>query len=133
MTKRLENKVAIVTGASRGIGASIAKKLAGEGAHVIVNYVQRKQPADEVVRSITSNAGKAAAVQADVATSEGARLIFEAAEKEFGPVEIMVNNAGLILYKPLAEVSEEEFDNLFSTNVKGTFLTCKLAASRMRE
>jgi 3-oxoacyl-[acyl-carrier protein] reductase len=133
MADRLKGKTAIVTGSSRGIGAAIAQQMASEGANVIVNYANRSKDADEVVAGITAAGGNAFAIKADVGTAEGATALFDAAEARYGKPDILINNAGAILYKPLAAVSEEEFDNLFKVNVKGTFLTCKLAATRLRD
>jgi 3-oxoacyl-[acyl-carrier protein] reductase len=129
----LNNKVAIITGAGRGIGASIAQRFAAEGAKVVVNYARSKAEADSVVEKIIAAGGDAIAVKADVSTRDGAHTIFDATEAAFGTADILVNNAGLILYKPIAAVSEEEFDKLFAVNVKGTFLTSQLAASRLNE
>jgi 3-oxoacyl-[acyl-carrier protein] reductase len=133
MTNRLSNKVAIVTGAGRGIGAAIAQRLAAEGSRVIVNYSSSGDAAENVVKQITAAGGTALAVQADVSTQQGATTIFDTTEAAFGPADILINNAGLILYKPIAAVSEEEFDRIFAVNVKGTFLTCRLAATRLKE
>lgn len=133
MDSSLQGKTAIVTGASRGIGAAIAQRLAAGSARVVVNYVRGEGEAAEVVRKITDQGGQAVAVQADVSTAAGARTLFDAAETHYGAADILINNAGTILYKLLADVSEEEFDRLFAVNVKGTFLTCKLAATRLRE
>lgn len=133
MPQLLTNKVAIVTGAGRGIGAAIAKRLAEEGASVIVNYASRDEAANALVNEIKEAGGKALAVKADVSTSEGAATIFDATEKAFGQADILINNAGLILYKPVAEVTEEEFDRIFAVNVKGTFLTSRLATTRLKE
>ena len=133
MADRLKGKTAIVTGSSRGIGAAIAQQLASEGANVIVNYANRSKDADEVVARITAAGGNAFAVKADVGAAEGAAALFDAAETRYGMPDILINNAGAILYKLLAAVSEEAFDNLFKVNVKGTFLTCKLAATRLRD
>jgi len=126
-------KVAIVTGSARGIGAAIASQLAGESAKVLVNYNSDKGAAEDVVAAIVRKGGNAFAVQGDVRTAEGAERLFSVAEAELGPVDYLVNNAGAILYKPLADVTEEEFDSLFAVNVRGTFLTCRLAATRLRE
>lgn len=133
MANLLTNKVAIVTGAGRGIGAAIAQRFAAEGASVVVNYANSKVEAENVVAKIIAAGGKAIAVKADVSTSEGARTIFDATEAEFGKPDILINNAGLILYKPVAAVSEEEYDRMFAVNVKGTFLTCQLATSRLKD
>jgi 3-oxoacyl-[acyl-carrier protein] reductase len=126
-------KVAIVTGAGRGIGAAIASQLGSESAKVVVNYNTGKAAAEDVVAAILRDGGKALAVRADVGTAAGAERLFTVAEAELGPVDYLVNNAGTILYKPLADVTEEEFDFLFAVNVRGSFLTCKLAARRLRE
>jgi 3-oxoacyl-[acyl-carrier protein] reductase len=133
MANRLNGKTAIVTGSSRGIGAAIAKHLAAEQANVVVNYVNGKAEAESVVSKITAAGGRAISVQADVSTSAGAKTLFDATEAKYGPADILVNNAGIILYKPLAAVTEEEYDKLFAINVKGTFLTCKLAATRLKD
>lgn len=133
MANRLNGKTAIVTGSARGIGAAIAQYLAAEQANVIVNYVNDKTAADGVATKITSAGGRAIAVQADVSTSAGAKALFDAAEAKYGAADILINNAGVILYKLLAAVTEEEFDKLFAVNVKGTFLTCKLAATRLKD
>jgi|SRR5580704_36136 3-oxoacyl-[acyl-carrier protein] reductase len=133
MANRLNGKTAIITGSARGIGAAIAEHLAAEQANVIVNYVNDKTAADAVVSKITAAGGRAISVQADVSTSAGAKTLFDAAEAKYGPADILINNAGVILYKLLAAVTEEEFDKLFAVNVKGTFLTCKLAATRLKD
>ena len=133
MSNTHAGKEAIVTGSARGIGAAIASQLAGESAKVIVNYNTRKAAAEDVVAAILRDGGKALAVQADVRTAAGAERLFTVAEAELGPVDYLVNNAGTIIYKPLADVTEEEFDSLFAVNVKSAFLTCKLAARRLQE
>jgi 3-oxoacyl-[acyl-carrier protein] reductase len=133
MANRLNAKTAIVTGSSRGIGAAIAEHLAAEQANIVVNYVNGKAEAESVVSKITAAGGRAISVRADVSTSAGAKALFDAAEAKYGPADILVNNAGVILYKLLAAVTEEEYDQLFAVNVKGTFLTCKLAATRLKD
>lgn len=133
MAGLLKEKVAIVTGAGRGIGAAVAKKLASEGAKVVVNFVSNQSEADKVVSSLVAAGGAAVAVKADVSTATGAEALFAAAEQTFGGVDVLVNNAGLPLYKKVESVSEDEFDKIFGVNVKGVFLTCKLAATRLRE
>src|SRR5271154_4898136 len=117
MAKALEGKTAIVTGSSRGIGAAIARRIAGDGARVIVNYAKRAGAADEVVKTIVDAGGKASAVGADVSTSAGIRQLFDESEKAYGGTDILINNAGAILYKLIADTSEEEFDQLFAVNV----------------
>jgi 3-oxoacyl-[acyl-carrier protein] reductase len=125
---RLAKKVAIVTGASKGIGAGIAKALAAEGAAVVVNYSSSKQGADSVVSEITSKGGKAIAVQADVAKAADVQRLFTETKKAFGRVDVLVNNAGVYQFAPLAEITEEQFHWHFNTNVLGVLLTTKEAA-----
>lgn len=121
--KKLENKVAIVTGASKGIGASIAQHLAAEGAAVVVNYASSREGADRVVAGITKNGGKAVASQADVSRSDDVvRLVAEATEA-FGPIDILVNNAGVYAFGSIEDVTVEEFHRQFSVNVLGLLLT----------
>ena len=122
---RLDGKVAIVTGASKGIGASVAKELAAEGASVVVNYSSSKQGADRVVAEIVAQDGKAIAVQGDVAKSADVKRLFEEAKKTFGGLHILVNNAGIFKFDALEEVSEEEFHREFNTNVLGTILAAR--------
>src|ERR1044071_2663379 len=104
---KLQNKVAIVTGASKGIGASIAKHLAAEGAAVVVNYVSSRASADNVVSEITNSGGKAVAVQADVAKKADINKLFAETKNAFGQVDVLVNNAGIYEFSPLENVTEE--------------------------
>lgn len=127
----LENKVALVTGASRGIGREIALTLAGYGAAVIVNYNGSKERADEVVEMITAAGGRAVAVQADVASAEGVSGLFDEALQSFGRVDILVNNAGITKDNLILKMSEEEYDAVMDTNLKGAFLCMKQAAKLM--
>lgn len=129
----LGGKVAIVTGASRGIGRAIALRLSQEGASVVVNYARGADQAKDVVSAIEAAGGKALAVQADVRKTAEIRDLFDRTQETYSQIDILVNNAGVILYKPLAEVTEAEFDNLFAINVKGTFFACQEAAKRMAE
>jgi 3-oxoacyl-[acyl-carrier protein] reductase len=129
----LAGKVAIVTGASRGIGRAIALRLSQEGASVVINYAKRVEQAKEVVSAIEAAGGKALAVQADVSKTAELRNLFDRTLETYSQVDILVNNAGVILYKPVAEVTEAEFDNLFAINVKGTFFACQEAAKRMAD
>ncbi len=133
MSELLKDKVAIVTGAGRGIGAVIARRFAKEGAKVVVNYANSATEASAVVAEIVKAGGEAISVKGDVSKKQDCIAIFDATEKAFGNADILINNAGLILYKPLAAVAEEEYDRLFAVNVKGTFLTCQLAATRLKE
>ena len=129
----LAGKVAIVTGASRGIGRAIALRLSQEGASVVVNYAKGADQAKDVVSAIEAAGGKALAVQADVSKTAEIRDLFDRTQETYSQIDILVNNAGVILYKPVAEVTEAEFDNLFAINVKGTFFACQEAAKRMAE
>jgi 3-oxoacyl-[acyl-carrier protein] reductase len=124
---KLNGKVAVVTGASKGIGAGIAKHLAAEGATVVVNYASSKQDADKIVDEITKRAGKAIAVQADVAKKKDIERLFAEAKKAFGKIDILVNNAGVYDFKPIEEVTESEFHREFNTNVLGLILATQEA------
>lgn len=124
---KLKDKVAIVTGASKGIGASIAKHLADEGAAVVVNYASSKDGADRVVAEITRQGGKAIAVQANVARQADIERLFSEAKKAFGPLDILVNNAGIYEFSPLEGVTEEHFHKQFDLNVLGLLLASKEA------
>jgi len=129
----LAGKVAIVTGASRGIGRAIALRLSQEGASVVVNYARGVQQAKDVVSAIEAAGGKALAVQADVRKTAEIRDLFDRTQETYSQIDILVNNAGVTLTKPVAEVTEAEFDNIFAINVKGTFFACQEAAKRMAE
>jgi 3-oxoacyl-[acyl-carrier protein] reductase len=117
--KKLTGKVAVVTGASKGIGAAIAKQLADEGAAVVVNYASSKAGADRVVAEITGKGGKAVAVQADLAKEADVRRLFAEAKKAFGRLDILVNNAGVYEFAPLENVTAEHFHRMFDLNVLG--------------
>lgn len=119
---KLKNKVAIVTGASKGIGASIAKYFAAEGAKVVVNYASSKEGADKVVKTITDNGGTAISVQGDVSKEADVVRLFEETKNAFGALDILVNNAGIYQYAPIEEVSEESFHQQFNINVLGSLL-----------
>jgi 3-oxoacyl-[acyl-carrier protein] reductase len=128
MSKKLTGKVAIVTGASKGIGASIALHLAGEGASVVVNYSSSKEGADRIVGEINGNGGKAVAVQANVAKEADVRRLFAETKKNFGKLDILVNNAGIYDFKPLEQVTAEHFHKQFDLNVLGLLLASQEAA-----
>ena len=128
MPGRLAGKVAIVTGASKGIGAGIAKQLASEGAAVVVNYASSKEGADRTVKEITNKGGKALAVQGDVAKAADVDRIFTETKKAFGKLDILVNNAGIYEWSPITDVTEELFYKQFDTNVLGLLLASKKAA-----
>lgn len=124
---KLNGKVAVVTGASKGIGAGIAKEFAAEGAAVVVNYASSKTDADKIVDEITKRGGKAVAVQGSVAKKAEVAQIFAAAKKAFGKIDILVNNAGVYQFAPLEEITEEEFHREFNTNVLGMMLATQEA------
>lgn len=121
----LSGKVALITGASRGIGREIAVTLAGYGATVIVNYNGSAQAAQEVVDTILANGGQAKAVQASVAKDEDCKRLIEDALAEFGKIDILVNNAGITKDNLMMKITEEDYDAVMDTNVKGTFMTIK--------
>jgi 3-oxoacyl-[acyl-carrier protein] reductase len=127
ITKKLTGKIAVVTGASKGIGASIAKHLAAEGASVVVNYASSKTGADKVVTEIASAGGKAVAVQGDVAKKADIDRLFVETKKAFGHVDILVNNAGIYEFAPLEQITEEHFHKQFNLNVLGLLLTTQEA------
>jgi 3-oxoacyl-[acyl-carrier protein] reductase len=124
---KLTGKVAVVTGASKGIGAGIAKQFAADGAAVVVNYVSSKTDADKVVDEITKRGGKAVAVQGNVAKKAEIEKLFAATEKAFGKIDVLVNNAGVYQFAPLEEITEEEFHREFNTNVLGMMLATQEA------
>ena len=126
-TKKLTGKVAVVTGASKGIGASIAKHLAAEGASVVVNYASSKAGADKVVSEITAQGGKAVAVQGDVAKKSDIEHLFAETKKSYGHVDVLVNNAGVYEFAPIEQVTEEHFHKQFNVNVLGLLLTTQEA------
>ena len=126
-SKKLAGKVAVVTGASKGIGAAIARHLAAEGAAVIVNYASSKTGADKVVAEIVSAGGKAVAVQADVAKKADIDRLFAETKKAFGRLDILVNNAGIYEFSPLEGITEEHFHKQFNLNVLGLILASQAA------
>jgi 3-oxoacyl-[acyl-carrier protein] reductase len=133
MMKSLKNKVAIVTGSSRGIGAEIAQTLAGAGAKVIVNYMVNRKAAEAVCAAITKAGGESLAVRADVSHSVEARILFDAAIGRFNRVDILVNNAGMLLSRKIADITDDEFDRVMSVNAKGVFYTLREAATRLAD
>jgi 3-oxoacyl-[acyl-carrier protein] reductase len=124
---KLTNQVAVVTGASKGIGADISKALAAEGASVVVNYASSKEGADRVVKEITANGGNAVVVQADVSKQADIARHFAETKKAFGNLNILVNNAGTYEFAPLDAITEELFHKQFNLNVLGLLLTTKEA------
>jgi len=126
-TKKLAGKIAVVTGASKGIGAAIAKHLAANGAAVIVNYASSKTGADRIVAEITSAGGKALAVQGDVAKRADIEKLFSETTRAFGKIDILVNNAGIYEFAPLEQITEAHFHKQFNLNVLGLLLTTQEA------
>jgi 3-oxoacyl-[acyl-carrier protein] reductase len=122
---KLSGKVAVVTGASKGIGAEIARELAAAGAAVVVNYATSRDAADKVVSEIIGSGGKAASIQGDVAKAADVERLFAETKRAFGQIDVLVNNAGIYEFTPLEAVSEEEFHRLFNTNVLGVLLATR--------
>ncbi|MCD9022580.1 SDR family oxidoreductase [Cohnella silvisoli] len=133
MGNKLAGKVALVTGASRGIGREIAEDLARSGAKVIVNYASSPDKAEEVVKGIKQQGGEALAIQADISKVEEVEMLFQKTLEAFGQVDILVNNAGIMITKPIGAMTEEDFDKQFAINVKGTYFAIQQAAKHMSE
>jgi 3-oxoacyl-[acyl-carrier protein] reductase len=129
----LNNKVAIITGSSRGIGKAIATRLAQDGATVAINYSQSADKAEAAVKEIAQNDGKAIALPADVSKIADLERLFDQTIDQLGKVDILVNCAGVVVYKPIVEVSESDFDKIFAINVKGTYFACQQAAKKMAD
>ena len=132
MTETAE-RTAIVTGASKGIGRAIALRLAADGLAVVVNYASSRSAADEAVSEITAAGGKAVAIQADVATPEGVAALFDAAERTFGGIDVLANNAGVMSLAPLADMDDGSFDRQIAVNLTGTFYGIREAGRRLRD
>jgi 3-oxoacyl-[acyl-carrier protein] reductase len=133
MSATHQSGVAIVTGASRGIGASIARRLASDGFAVAVNYASSAGEADKLVAELAEAGGKAVAVQADVSSADDVRRLFDAVEQQLGKVDVVVNNAGILQTVPLAQTSDEVFARMFSINVGGVFNMLREAATRLND
>ncbi|MBP1852420.1 SDR family oxidoreductase [Rhizobium halophytocola] len=133
MTETVHPTTAIVTGSSKGIGAAIARRLARDGHAVVVNYARGAEEAAGVVAEIEAAGGRAVAVQADIGVADGITRLFDAAEKAFGPVGILVNNAGIMKLSPLANVSDADFEQHMAINVGGVFRGMREAANRLAD
>lgn len=129
----VKNKVTVVTGASRGIGAAIAQTLANAGAIVVVNYVGSQKAADEVVNAIISNGGQATSIQADISKTYEVKRLFDEVIAKYGRVDVLVNNAGIMITKLIADTTDEDFTRQFDINVKGVFNTLREAATRLAD
>lgn len=130
---KLEGKVALVTGSSRGIGRAVAVRLGRDGAAVVVNYAGNAEAAQGAVAAVEKAGRKAVAVQADVSRVADVERLFDTTFEHFGRLDILVNNAGILFNRPLADVTEEDFDRIFAVNVKGSYFACQQAARRMAD
>lgn len=131
--KILQNKVAVVTGASRGIGAEIARSLANAGAKTVVNFVKNQQAADKIHAEITDGGGECLTVKADVSQAIAVRHLFDTAIDHYGRIDILINNAGILIFKKIAVISDDEFDQIIDINLKSVFYTLREAASRLSD
>ncbi len=129
----LQNKVAIITGSSRGIGAEIARRLAAAGARVVINYVSRGEAAYSVHELIKATGGESLVVQADMRISTEVHRLFDETIEHFGRVDILINNAGVLIFKKFSEISDEEFDHVMDSNVKGVFYALREASTRLSD
>lgn len=129
----LSQRVAIVTGSSRGIGAAIAERLAGDGLAVVINYSGNAEPADALVRKIQQDGGTALAVKADISDAAAVSELFTVAEAAFGGIDVLVNNAGVMTLSTIADTDDSTFDRQIAINLKGTFNTLREAAKRLRD
>lgn len=129
----LKDKVILITGASKGIGAHMAKTFAAQGAKVVINYAKSRQQAEELLNEISQNGGTAVIVKADVSKEKEVSGLFEETMKAFGRIDVLINNAGMMDTKPLKDNSEEDFDRHFNINVKGTFFAMKEAATKLAD
>jgi 3-oxoacyl-[acyl-carrier protein] reductase len=133
MNDTLKGKIALVTGASRGIGRAIAERLARSGASVAVNYSSSTDEAEKVVAGIKTAGGNAIAIKADISRVQEIKRMFDKTIAHFGKLDILVNNAGILVMKPVSAISEEDFDRIFAINVKGVFFACQEAANRLAD
>ena len=128
-----KSKVAMVTGASRGIGSAVAERLAGDGFQVVINYSGESASAEALARKIEGKSGRALAIKADVSDAKDVRRMFDAAENAFGGVDVLVNNAGILLLSSIADTDDASFERQIAVNLKGTFNTLREAATRLRK
>lgn len=129
----LDGKVAIITGSSRGIGAGVAKALACAGVRVVINYIQNKSAADALCNEIASAGGECIAIQADVGNPAAVKQLFDTALERFQQIDFLVNNAGILLFKEIAEIQDDEFDRILTVNLKSVFYTLREAANRLAD
>jgi len=127
----LLNKVVLITGASKGIGAAVARKVASEGAKVIINYAGSRDEAEQTVQSIKDNGGEAIALKADVSKADQATALFDTAIAHYGKIDVLVNNAGIMITKLLKDTTDDDFTRQFEVNVRGTFNTLREAATKL--
>src|SRR5580692_9941926 len=133
MSKKLEGKIALITGGSRGIGAAIAKRLAADGAKVAITYTKGAEAAASVVKEIEGAGGKAIAIQADAADADAGKAAVEKTVATFGGLDVLVNNAGTAIPKPFEEAALEELDRVIDINIRGTFIATQVALKHMKE
>lgn len=131
--KKLQQKVILVTGSSKGIGAAVARKLAEEGASLIINYAADKQGAEKLIAQLRQNGTEAIALQADVSKAQDVKNMFDAAIAHYGKIDVLVNNAGIMITKLLKDTTDDDFDRQFNVNVKGVFNTLREAATRLAD
>jgi 3-oxoacyl-[acyl-carrier protein] reductase len=133
MSRNFAGKVVLVTGASRGIGRTIAEQFADNGASVVLNFASNASKAEQAVADIKQKGGEAIAIQADISQAAEMEKLFQKTIEVYGKIDIVVNNAGIIVTKPILNITEDEFDKLFAINVKGTFLSCQQAAKHLSD
>ncbi|QNG58365.1 SDR family oxidoreductase [Bacillus sp. PAMC26568] len=133
MVNNLNGKVAIITGSSRGIGKVISKQLAGLGAKVVINYSSSSDKAEDVIKEIKENGGEAISLRADMSKIGDIQSLFKETLNAFGKIDILINNAGIMINKPLQDATEEDFDKQFAINAKGTFFACQQAMKYMED
>lgn len=131
--KSLHGKVAIITGSSRGIGAEIALTLANAGARIVINYVNNKPAADKVCAAISDAGGECKVVQADVSDPIAVRRLFAVASEHFNHIDILINNAGILVFKEIADIQDDEFDHIVDVNLKSVFYTLREAATKLSD